>query len=221
MERLLKIMLWTLSFLCIYAISNIGLGKLWSLGHADNYIQINNVLINLSYSYIAGLIFYILISYFPNKIRSNKFRPIIQTKIDDLYNQINACVVTFQTKTDGDLIQDITSDNLEKSIVGNSMYTKSHYGELTGLSMDNFLFLSRTRNSVFDIIESLLQYRDFMSSEYVACIENIKDASYFHLIKNYETTAAMRIMYDTNEFKSEISKELYKIIEFVRVLNNK
>lgn len=221
MKQIIRIILWILSFLCFYAILNIGLGKLWTIGYSENYEKINNVLINLSYSYIAGLIFYIFVSYLPNKIRIEKFKPIIKRKVDNLYNQINGCVVTFQSATDGDLIHNINLESLTRLIVGNSLYSISYYGNLTGISMDNFLFLNSTRSKVFELLESLLQYRDFMTNETVTIIEDIKDAKYFHLIKRYETTPTMKLMYDHAKYKEEISKELYQVIELVKVLKYK
>lgn len=50
---------------------------LWEI--SDNYQQVNQVIINLSYSYLAGLIFYLLTSCFPYMIKRNKLKkPIIE-----------------------------------------------------------------------------------------------------------------------------------------------
>jgi len=221
MGRLIKTIIWLLSLLSIYSILYIGLGILWSVGYSSNYERINTVIINLSYSYFAGLIFYIFVSYLPYLSRKIKFKPIIQDKVNSLYNQINACVVSFQSDTDGDLIKDINYDKLENIIVSNSMYSKSFYGKQTGIAMDNFLFLNQTRGRIFSLIESILQYKEYLPNETIVKIEKIKDSTYLHLIKNYQTTSLMKAIYDSGKYKKEIAIELFKIIELIKKLKNK
>ncbi len=218
MGKLIKTIIWLLSLLSIYSILYIGLGILWSIGYSSNYERINTVIINLSYSYFAGLIFYIFVSYLPYLNRKIKFKPIIQDKINNLYNQINACVVSFQSDTDRDLIKDIDYDKLEKLIVSNSMYSKSFYGKQTGIAMDNFLFLNQTRGRIFSLIESILQYKEYLPNETIVKIEKIKDSTYLHLIKNYQTTPLMKAIYDSGKYKKEIAIELFKIIELIKKL---
>lgn len=219
MKKLHTIILWSLTFICLYAILNIGLGILSPIGYSDNYININRVLINLSYSYIAGLIFYLFVSYLPNKIRTEKFKPIIARKINYLYNQINGCVVSFQSASDDDLISNIDLNSLKQIILSKSLYDISYYGIQTGLQMDNFLFLQGSRDKIFNLLDSLLHYKDYMKDETIVQIENIKDAKYFHLIKNYNTSLTMKQLYDSVKYREEIAKELYEVIKAVKIIN--
>lgn len=50
------------------------------LGEAENAANKNEVMLNLSYSYLAGLIFYILVTWLPNKVRCCMLQPFINEK---------------------------------------------------------------------------------------------------------------------------------------------
>ena len=84
-RRILNIILTTVTLFCIYIICYVGLGWLWALGIDENYERINQVLLNLSYSYIAAFIFYILIEYIPEKIAAQKALNICKADLVDIY----------------------------------------------------------------------------------------------------------------------------------------
>lgn len=84
-RRLLNIILTAVTLFCIYIICYVGLGWLWPLGNDENYERINQVFLNLSYSYFAALIFYILIEYIPEKIAAQKALNICKSDLIDIY----------------------------------------------------------------------------------------------------------------------------------------
>lgn len=66
MNKLINFFLLLVTVICLYTIFSVGLEVIGKIGKSDNYENINNVALNLSYSYIAGLIFYFFISYLPH-----------------------------------------------------------------------------------------------------------------------------------------------------------
>ena len=82
--------------LCLCAVFSIG-GVLFRIeiipplfGYAKNYQQINEVIVNLSYSYLVGLIFYLLNDGIPSYFRQKKAIDLIAPKLLSLicwYNQ--------------------------------------------------------------------------------------------------------------------------------------
>ena len=101
MKIIISIILYLLTLSSGYIILTIGLGWFWTIGSCENADRINQVLLNLSYSYIAGWIFYLLVTYFPEMQRKITLRPAIQLKIEDLRKQINACIQTFAKNESG------------------------------------------------------------------------------------------------------------------------
>ena len=88
MIYIFNILLIIITIVCIYAIGYIGLDWFVPLGSAYNPERINTVLINLSYSYIAGLIFYILTTSLPRYVFSHKIRKPLQSKVKTMLGKI-------------------------------------------------------------------------------------------------------------------------------------
>lgn len=213
---MIKILLWIIAFISIYTIGCVGLEVLPTLGTTETPILINSVLLNLSYSYFAGLIFYLLVTYYPFYLQRKKFSPIIKSKINDLYNQVEATIQTFETKEVKGIVDTITFEDLKKVIEKNSMYSNSFYANTVGYQMNNFQFLVETKNNFFTIIERLLIYKDYLSINQIVSIEKIRDSSFFHLTKVYESTSLAILYYNSSQFKEELAKELFNIILYMR-----
>ena len=73
------------TIISIYIVLYVGLGLIGPLGKSDNYFQINHVLLNLSYSYLAAFLFFLLIEYFPSKILSEKAYIICKPSLVNIY----------------------------------------------------------------------------------------------------------------------------------------
>ena len=177
MGKKTKYFLFIVTTICLYIICCVGLGWFWTIGSAINSVKINNVLINLSYSFIAGLIFYFFVSYLPSQAKIRKFKPVIDLKIKDLYNQINACVQTFDDKENQDIIKTITKEELTQVIQKIDMYNSSFYANVVGYNMNNLKFLNATKGNVFEIIESLTGYKEHMETEETLNLETIRDST--------------------------------------------
>lgn len=58
-------------------------------GSAENADNKNDVLVNLSYSYMAGLLFYLLNDYLPTKHRQQRALKLVSSKLVDLYMKMD------------------------------------------------------------------------------------------------------------------------------------
>lgn len=76
-----------ITILCLYVIGCVGLEIFPTLGYSGKANSINSVGLNLSYSFIAGWIFYLLVSYFPYKQRKSKLQKIINGKLKDIHDK--------------------------------------------------------------------------------------------------------------------------------------
>ena len=146
-----------------------------------------------------------------------KFSPIINGRIIDLCKQIEACVHTFSME-DSDIINSISKEQLLGLIQAKGMYSQSCFDEQVGYQMNNLQFLVETKRNCFDIIEKLIPYKEYLTDKQIVCIEKIRDSSYFHLTKIYEISSVAKIYYNSEQFKNELSKELYYIICLLRIV---
>lgn len=79
---------------CIIAIASIGVLQLtdWRpLGEAVRYEEINEVILNLSYSYLAAYIFYIVVNWLPSLKRKSIIKSYIKYHISKIREQISIC----------------------------------------------------------------------------------------------------------------------------------
>lgn len=218
MKKIISIILYLLTLSSGYIILTIGLGWFWTIGSCENADRINQVLLNLSYSYIAGWIFYLLVTYFPEMQRKITLRPAIQLKIEDLRKQINACIQTFAKDEDWHLVDTITKEQLIRLITKADMYANSYYASIIGFQQNHLQFLHATRSNVFELIEQILFYKEYLSAEQLLLLEKIQDSTYFHLTKVYENTPLAKIFYSSDKYKNEMIDDLYDVITHMRNL---
>lgn len=218
MKNIIKIGLYILTVFSAYIICAVGLGWFWLIGNCDNAERINEVLINLSYSYVAGLIFYVLVTYLPKLQAKKTITPVLKFKIINLKKEINACIQTFGTNEDEKLVDNITKEQLSQLINQADMYSNSFYANMVGYQQNNFQFLNATRSNVYAIMGQLIEYKEYMSTEQLIDIEKIRDSTFFHLTKVYEDTPIAKLYYTSNDFKEVMVKELYDVIIHTRRL---
>ena len=215
-----KILLWTITLSCIYVIGCVGLNVFPTVMDIQNAVQINNVLLNLSYSYFAGLIFYFLVSFYPFIKQKKKFTPIINGKKSDLFNQVEACIQTFESKEVKGVVNTISKEELISLISKSDMYANSYYAINVGYQMNNLQFLVNTKSNCFNIIDRMIVYKEYLTANDAYCLEKIRDSSFFHLTKVYESTPVAKIYYNSTQFKHELANELYEIILQTRAICN-
>lgn len=218
MKYLVTLTLTLLTMLCSYIILHVGLGWLWPIGNCENADNVNQVLLNLSYSYMAGLIFYLLVNYLPNYLKKRKVLPSIRLKIEDLYKQINACIQTFESTDRADLLDTITHERIINLINGADMYGQSFYARMVGYDMNNLKFLVATKETIFTLIDQIVGYKEFLSGDQLLEIEKIHDSTYFHLIKIYEDSPTARLYYSHQRFKDEMIKDFIPVMLSIKEL---
>lgn len=206
MSKLINIFLIGITFLSIYAIAYIGLGWFWAWGTSGNYQRVNQVIINLSYSYLAGLIFYLLTSYFPYMIKRNKLKKPIIEKLRTIERKLEdsaKCVFPMPSWNHVDLTEDALVQQFSKlSINDPSAYSA------VGMNMSIIDHLTSQRNNIIDIINGVLEYKDYLSEEQLLAIEKIKDSNYFSVLKVFSIP-----MMDTPTAREQLAKTLFEEIQ--------
>ena len=101
---LLEIILTIALALCLWAILAIQL-EIDSLIIKNNLPQkvcdnINKLYINITYSFLAGYIFYLLTVYFPKRFEKKRLQPIFKQKIYAIKNDFNCILLEFSRNTE-------------------------------------------------------------------------------------------------------------------------
>jgi len=218
MKRIINIVLWISGVISLYIILCVGLEWFWTIGSFENAEKVNQVLINLSYSYFAGLFFFLLVTQLPYIYKKEKFKPVINEKVKNLNSRIFTYVQTFERVKITQNIN-ITKDELSEIINKNGMYANSFYAIATGYQMNNFQFLVSTREQILGIISSIKDYKEYINEEKIITIEKIKDSPFLHLISHYEDSPTAHLYYSSNIFRTTLIDELYLVITYLQAIN--
>ena len=100
MNKIINTILFFLAFCCFYAIGNITLGWFWAIGYAENSQEINTIILNLSYSYIAGIIVYILTVMLPVIWENYRLQPILKEQVKSIGIMLANMLVGFPYEED-------------------------------------------------------------------------------------------------------------------------
>ena len=221
MKRLLKIVLLLLGAGSVYAVLNIGLGYLWTIGVVENADRINHVLLNLSYSYLAGCIFYLLVTALPEFIRTRKAKDMLGSKYESIRKQVMYSIQSFHDKyLSEDSIASITVDDLTQALNSKSMQELSYYAKVTGIQNDIIHFLCDTRDEICKICSSTIQtYLPYMDVEQIETLEKIMASPYCNMMRCGKRLTQREIEYfDTPVVKKDIAQELYSLVKIVNSL---
>lgn len=92
-------------------------------GKADNAEEINNVLVNLSFSYLAGYIFYVLIEVLPTWSKSKKAMDFVGPRLKAIYSDLDYILVI--TKLEAGLNKNNQEIQLEDCAFADQMLLES------------------------------------------------------------------------------------------------
>jgi hypothetical protein len=216
MNTLQKICLLVISLLSFYIIASVGLEIMPKFFTSNNEININNVALNLSYSYFAGLIFYFFISYLPERIQLQKTIPILKFKMDRINSQIESYIHTFNSGFNDGVIKTITDAEIQTLFLTKSLMNKSYYSFLTGdESMLNVDFINLTKKKIVDYVDGILLYKEFLNFDQIVALEEIKGHKFFQLFVIQDKQHAI-LVYNQIGFKKDCANEFCELVKTLR-----
>lgn len=220
--------------LCLCAVFSIG-GVLFRIGiipplfgYDKNYQQINEVIVNLSYSYLAGLIFYLLNDGIPSYFRQKKAMDLIAPKLLSLYSKLDWIVAV--TKLEANLDKENNKITLSDcSIANNVALHVSRIAIFSYIRINSNVWNSNPTREWYDTILSQAQFAQKVKEIIVAIQTSIvaKDLnnnlmSLLYQIQNSGYLTDLEInkeLVEMNELKSiENHNGQQKLFDFIQML---
>ena len=197
-----------ITIICLYAIGYIGLEWFVPIGSADNPERINSVLINLSYSYIAGVIFYLLTTSLPRYVFAHKMRKPLQGKAKTMLGKMDdSAKCAFPMLTWNSL--SITEDSLKNQFSSIPLCTTPSAYAITGTPSISIINHQKTqRNEIRQIAKDILEYKEYLTPKQLELIEKIREAPYFCLLNAFAIP-----VFDQPHNREELAVELYKTLQ--------
>lgn len=181
MKTVINIVLCILFLACIYSILYIGVGVGWPICEHVNADAWNHVFENLSYSYLAGCVFYILTVTIPMKIRRSKLEKVLQSKIGVIVGKLNdskQCVRSVQELQNNVILSD--SDFLIR-MENTTLTSPSAMSFMYKDSIANHLRLQK--KDILDLVSEIQRYNDLLSDKELKVLADLTNCEYFDLLK--------------------------------------
>lgn len=171
----------------------------------------NEVMLNLSYSYLAGLIFYFLVTWFPFKVRSVKMRPFIDDKKKVIKGKVENCV-DYIMPTNVLLDHKTTKSELIDYLSNTSLVNTHTFLSLLGPNITIQTHWRLQRDEIKEQINSLLQFRDYLSDEELKILGDLQNCQFFYSINGIFS------MTDTPDTREAIANDLWGALAIARQL---
>lgn len=160
------------SIIPIYAILCIKLNFRFTphIGYSTNSDALNDIFLNLSYSYIAASIFFILLTYLPHKIKSHNTKDFINNNINLLNKSLDIMILTLNGN-DADAKIKINQSKLSELIDFN--YSPDWDSpEMHRTQKYRHQFVSKCASDMLQCISEILEYRDYITeNQYKSLLE--------------------------------------------------
>lgn len=170
--------------LCIWAILAIQLkiphltiNVAWSQERCNN---LNLLYINLSYSFLAGYIFYLLTISFPKKIEKKRLKPIIKQKVLGIWKGLWNIMLEFSR--DVDVKNYMETENASKVLMSKKWSDNiPMFQNLYNAKISYIAFISlegeTIRNNITNFIQS---YQSYISAEQICLLEELYNMPIFN-----------------------------------------
>ena len=131
-------------------------------------------------------------------------------KYGEVKNQITAYINSFnvfqQSKT---ILNTITVNQISQLFNGNNLNKISYFSSLTGVKQSNAEYINSRKDALHQYLEGILFYKEYLSSEQIVLIEQIKDHTFLQLFK-------VPLIYTDKTFLNNCAEQFSSIIQLVR-----
>lgn len=209
----------TVFSLCIISYVRLGIG--FPIWHSDNYQNYNIVFENLSYSYLAGILVYLLTLVLPALWESYRLKPIVNKKIGHLAELFNKQLFGFGTPEGEEGSYQIDCTKIEECL---SIMDKADWNAVNPVVNNipnNKMYQTYKQDLdaiVLEIADILQTYKDQLSKDDIQHLENIRQADIITYM-NVFYSANVVFPKDGHKFIVEGHKKL--LVEYNKLLQDR
>ena len=204
----------TIALICLYAIFQIKFNFAFWMGYSEKADAWNEIITNLSYSYLAGFIFYLLTVTLPHKKMKGKVKVALDSKLNMIRSNYKACVESVYHPLKA-MSLDITKDEAIANFKEVSFYQKCKMGYFQDkdISVVDYIRLKHQENVIR--AAELLEYKPWLSSETAAQIEEIRNSNLPAVIISL-TQSIGKDQLDNEDGRGMLAGEMYDLWTLAR-----
>ena len=198
-----------IALICLYAILQIKFDIAFWVGYSANSKAINEVITNLSYSYLAAYIFFILTVTLPHWTMKTKVSKALKSKMRTIESNYKACVESPIQFPKGMLPNICKEEAIENfKAVSYNQQCRLTGVQNTNISIVGYIKLKHDENK--RLATELLEYKPWLSSETIAKIEEIRN-SYLPSIIITLTGTIMKDQMDSDAGRKMLAEYVYDL----------
>ncbi len=203
-----QLILFGIFLTCLYVIVQVKFEIVPFLVYSIYADAINEILVNLSFSYIAAYIFYQLANRLPLKIRNRKLKPILQKRVEEIGRRsIYYVLLEFSRETP--FSADYKHIDNTAKVLESKLWTDEMPAMLRQFNI-RISYLNYVRHQCDDlkerVSEVLKRYKDEMTVEQITALEEMTDLYIFRLIELFCSLPSIKVDPGHNPFVEEYLK---------------
>ncbi|MDE7427213.1 MAG: hypothetical protein K2M79_05385 [Muribaculaceae bacterium] len=208
------------ALICIYAILTIKLDMFWRICVSENADNINEIILNLSYSLLAAVFFYIFIEAIPFYLTRNKIRVVILNKLNELKGSIHKAktaiyLPSFRNipNTETEFVKDFSNKDMSDA-----------YQLGVGGFKDLKDFFAHNKINIRTQIQDILSYSSFLTETEIEILASINTSKYvndYFFVKDFEMLKIRADLYDNQKEIGESIFAIDKLINTIQTRNKK
>ena len=217
-----------LSLAALYVIGSTGLGWLPLLGYSNDAERVNSVLLNLSYSYLASVLFFCMIELLPRLLNERKAYKIFEKGLKSVH--LNMCqmvsILKMMAETDVEneelKIEDLSALSVCKakyqcSYVKATTRNDSEYGVL-----DGYKFLEYHSRAIVKELHSILELpaSNMLQQELHTLLVEIKHADIHNTCMHLKSPLSVNRDFPIHKFDQEVFDFLQLFLRFSEFLKD-
>lgn len=216
-----RLALYLILLLCAWAVLVIQL-KISCLSIPVNWSQescnnLNQLYINLTYSFLAGYVFYLLTIYFPQKTEKKRLQPVIIKKTKAIKNELENVLLEFSRGTG---INDYMKIENARKVLMSKNWTDSMpmYQKLYNANISYIAFIGIVGEHIQKKVVELIQsYQRFMTTEQIGLLEELPDLYIFSLAQRF---SKMPISLEDENGKKSLVDFFIKTLEKIKEIED-
>lgn len=202
-----------IALICLYAIFQIKFDFAFWLGRSENADKWNEIITNVSYSYLAGFIFFLLTVTLPHVKMRAKVKKALEGKVNQIATNYWACIESVVPFPKG-----LTRNQTKEDVV--MMFKEASSLQLcrlssVGINVSVAEYIKAKHKENKELATELLEYKSWLSSETIAQIEKIRNANLMSVVISM-TNPVLQESLDNEGSRGVLASEVYDMWEVAK-----
>lgn len=199
---------WAIALVCLYAILQIKLDFAFWIGNSVKADAYNEIITSLSYSYLAGFIFFLLTVTLPHRKMRSKVKMALQGKADTISTNYWACIESVVPLPIG-LERNKSKDEVLALFKAASSKQPCRLASI-GIKVPVAEYIKAKHKENRQMATELLEYKQWLSSATIAQIEKIRNSNLSSIVISM-TNPFLQDALDNEGSMGTLASEVYDL----------